>query len=247
MTYAVVDLAARTMTYARAGHTPLIYRRESGDGEPSVEVLTPDGLVLGLRIDGGEMFERLLTEVTIPLDRGDVLLLFTDGISEAMNARVGPASATTRLAAARRRARPPADRRAARADPAGDRRVRGGRAAARRHDDDPDQVRRIRPGGGGSGVSAMDRPEHERTDPRPLAVVFRTHSDIEASIVRRAARGARDRRRRRRRTSPHAVFPLSIDGLGEVRISVPAAQADAAARDHPRAERAAAGGRGACT
>ncbi len=29
MTYAVIDLAARTMVYARAGHTPLIYRRES--------------------------------------------------------------------------------------------------------------------------------------------------------------------------------------------------------------------------
>jgi sigma-B regulation protein RsbU (phosphoserine phosphatase) len=86
MAYAVIDLSARTMVYARAGHTPLIYRRESGDGDPSVEVLTPDGLVLGLRIDGGETFERLLTEITIPLHRGDAMLLFTDGISEAMNA-----------------------------------------------------------------------------------------------------------------------------------------------------------------
>jgi serine phosphatase RsbU (regulator of sigma subunit) len=85
MTYAVVDLAARTMTYARAGHTPLIYRRER-DAEPCVEVFTPDGLVLGLRIDGGELFDRLLTESTLSLDRGDLLLLFTDGISEAMNA-----------------------------------------------------------------------------------------------------------------------------------------------------------------
>ncbi len=85
MMYAVIDLAERTMAYARAGHTPLIYRRECG-GEPVVEVLTPDGLVLGLRIDGGEMFERLLTAESRPLDRGDVLLLFTDGISEAMNA-----------------------------------------------------------------------------------------------------------------------------------------------------------------
>jgi serine phosphatase RsbU (regulator of sigma subunit) len=85
MTYAVVDLEQRTMTYARAGHTPLICRRECG-AAPSVEVFTPDGLVLGLRIDGGELFERLLTEATLPLGRGDVLMFFTDGISEAMNA-----------------------------------------------------------------------------------------------------------------------------------------------------------------
>jgi sigma-B regulation protein RsbU (phosphoserine phosphatase) len=74
------------MVYARAGHTPLIHRREASDGDPSVEILTPDGLVLGLRLDRGETFERLLTEVTVPLHRGDVLLLFTDGISEAMDA-----------------------------------------------------------------------------------------------------------------------------------------------------------------
>ena len=85
MTYAVIDLAARTMVHARAGHTPLICRRQCGTGEPSVEILTPDGLVLGLRIDGGELFERLLTEVTMPLHSGDVLMFFTDGISEAMN------------------------------------------------------------------------------------------------------------------------------------------------------------------
>ena len=70
MTYAVIDLAARTMVYARAGHTPLIYRRERGDGDPSVEVLTPDGLVLGLRIDRGETFERLLTEIDAAASTG---------------------------------------------------------------------------------------------------------------------------------------------------------------------------------
>ena len=73
----------------------------------------------------------------------------------------------------------------------------------------------------------MTRPEHERTDPSPLAVVFRTHSDIEASIVVGlleahgiVAAPSSD--------LTHAVFPLSIDGLGEVRISVSASQADAA-------------------
>jgi len=82
MTYAVVDLAARTLTYARAGHTPLIYRRAGG---ASVDILAPDGLVLGLRIDEGQMFERLLQEATLPIAAGDLLLFFTDGISEAMN------------------------------------------------------------------------------------------------------------------------------------------------------------------
>ncbi len=84
MTYAVVDLRTRTMTYARAGHTPLIYRTANG-GRPDVRILMPDGLVLGLRIDGGELFERLLQEESIPLRAGDLLLFFTDGISEAMN------------------------------------------------------------------------------------------------------------------------------------------------------------------
>jgi serine/threonine protein phosphatase PrpC len=46
----------------------------------------PDGLVLGLKIDKGEMFEHLLVEETMPLHPGDLYLLFTDGITEAMNA-----------------------------------------------------------------------------------------------------------------------------------------------------------------
>jgi serine phosphatase RsbU (regulator of sigma subunit) len=84
MTFAVVDLDAGTMTYARAGHTPLIYL-PGGGPDRAVKVLTPDGLVLGLNLDGGRTFERLLEEETLPLHPGDVYLLFTDGISEAMN------------------------------------------------------------------------------------------------------------------------------------------------------------------
>jgi phosphoserine phosphatase RsbU/P len=87
MTYAVIDLRARTMTYARAGHTPLIYVPGRGVASRHARILAPDGLVLGLKIDNGEMFERLLVEQTIPLNPGDLYLFFTDGISEAMNAR----------------------------------------------------------------------------------------------------------------------------------------------------------------
>jgi sigma-B regulation protein RsbU (phosphoserine phosphatase) len=90
MTYAVIDLRAGAMTYARAGHTPLIYlpgRARDGRSVPRVQILAPDGLVLGLKIDNGEMFERLLEEQTIPLNTGDLYVFFTDGITEAMNER----------------------------------------------------------------------------------------------------------------------------------------------------------------
>jgi serine phosphatase RsbU (regulator of sigma subunit) len=85
MTYAVIDLRAHMMTYARAGHTPLIYLPGPGIDSRRVRILAPDGLVLGLKIDKGEMFERLLEEETLPLRSGDLYLFFTDGITEAMN------------------------------------------------------------------------------------------------------------------------------------------------------------------
>jgi phosphoserine phosphatase RsbU/P len=89
MTYAVVDLRARTMTYARAGHTPLIYvPGNCAKGAPrQAQILVPDGMVVGLKLDNGEMFARHLVEETIALQPGDLYLLFTDGISEAMNTR----------------------------------------------------------------------------------------------------------------------------------------------------------------
>ncbi len=85
ITYAVLDMRARTMTYARAGHTPLIYVPGCA-GRRTAQILAPDGMVLGLKLDHGEMFERLLQEETISLQAGDVCLFFTDGVSEAMNA-----------------------------------------------------------------------------------------------------------------------------------------------------------------
>ena len=73
------------MTYARAGHTPLMYVPGSRNGGRHAQILVPDGMVVGLKLDKGEMFDRLLEEQTIPLGQGDLYLFFTDGISEAMN------------------------------------------------------------------------------------------------------------------------------------------------------------------
>ena len=81
----MVDVRASTLTYARAGHCPLIRLPGPGAASRSAEVLAPDGLVLGLKLDEGETFARLLEEATLPIAPGDVFLLYTDGLTEAMN------------------------------------------------------------------------------------------------------------------------------------------------------------------
>ena len=60
--------------------------RKREAAEAAIDAEVRDGMVLGLKIDNGEMFDRLLEEETISLHPGDLCLLFTDGISEAMNA-----------------------------------------------------------------------------------------------------------------------------------------------------------------
>ena len=64
---------------------------------------------------------------------------------------------------------------------------------------------------------------------RDLVVIFRTQSEIEAQIVR----GLLETHGVRSVVAsdvPHAIFPLSVDGLGEVRISVMPGDAEEAQR-----------------
>ena len=105
MTYAVIDLQARTMIYARAGHTPLIY--VPGPGAPSREakILAPDGLVLGLKIDEGQMFESLLEEVTLPLRPGDFFVLLHRRDQRGDERGLDDSSASPASAACRRNTR----------------------------------------------------------------------------------------------------------------------------------------------
>ena len=83
MIYAVIDLEAGTLTCARAGHTPLIVVSNGRS-----EVIVPQGMVLGLRLPGAsQRFDELLEEHTRPIHPGDVVVLYTDGVTEAMNER----------------------------------------------------------------------------------------------------------------------------------------------------------------
>ena len=61
------------MRYASAGHDPSILVRDSGE----VELLNPTGMPLGL------MPEAVYTGAETTFDDGDVLVLYTDGITEA--------------------------------------------------------------------------------------------------------------------------------------------------------------------
>ncbi len=76
MTYAVIDLRGADDD-VRAGRP---HAADVSAGRPEragrrVQVLAPDGLVLGLKIDDGQLFERLLEEETIALTRRRRLFL----------------------------------------------------------------------------------------------------------------------------------------------------------------------------
>jgi sigma-B regulation protein RsbU (phosphoserine phosphatase) len=71
----IYEPASRRLTYARAGHPPPLLRR-AADG--AVRALDAVGSY-PLGIDASETF----TEASVELERGDTLLLYTDGITEA--------------------------------------------------------------------------------------------------------------------------------------------------------------------
>jgi phosphoserine phosphatase RsbU/P len=69
------DPVKRTLTYINAGHNQPILRRNSGN----VERLGAGGLPLGIKADG--TYET----GTVTLEAGDWLVVFTDGVVEAIN------------------------------------------------------------------------------------------------------------------------------------------------------------------
>jgi sigma-B regulation protein RsbU (phosphoserine phosphatase) len=86
MSYGVIDIERREMTFARAGHCPLIHvPAKQPAGMRKARFHVPDGLVVGLQIDDGTLFDSILKEQTIRIEPGDLIVWFTDGISETMN------------------------------------------------------------------------------------------------------------------------------------------------------------------
>ena len=98
-TYGILDLDTRTFAFCRAGHEPTLLVR-AGTGE--VQELCPSGMALGL--DPGGLFDEGLEEATVALAPQDLLVLFTDGITETANPE-GEEFGRQRLAAVLRESR----------------------------------------------------------------------------------------------------------------------------------------------
>jgi len=73
--YVRIDVAARKLTYANAGHNPPLLVRGSG----RVDTLVPTGTVLGV------FAESLYEQGDFSIAAGDRLVLYTDGITEGRN------------------------------------------------------------------------------------------------------------------------------------------------------------------
>ncbi|MFH0953412.1 MAG: GAF domain-containing SpoIIE family protein phosphatase [Verrucomicrobiota bacterium] len=81
MLYMVFNTATRELTVARAGHERPIL--SSAGARPGFSVLDSPGIAIG--IGTLESFEGALKEVTVKLKPGDVVVAYTDGVTEAMN------------------------------------------------------------------------------------------------------------------------------------------------------------------
>jgi serine phosphatase RsbU (regulator of sigma subunit) len=89
----VLDPVKKTWFYARAGHNPpLLFNK---DRTPSHKKMDAGGLMLGMST--GVVFEKTMVGETIYLQKGDTLLLYTDGLEEAKNSKA-ELFGTTRMA-----------------------------------------------------------------------------------------------------------------------------------------------------
>lgn len=80
--YAVLDMAANELVFARGGHELpiLVHSSESG---AHAEFLESEGMALGMVPN--EIFDLAVRDHRVPFVKGDVLALYTDGVTETPN------------------------------------------------------------------------------------------------------------------------------------------------------------------
>lgn len=86
MFYAVLDRQRWTLSCANAGHPPILFYHNAANRS---EWIRPKGIAVGLlRNNEGveEGWGRITEEVEVGLEGGDMILLYTDGVTEALGA-----------------------------------------------------------------------------------------------------------------------------------------------------------------
>ncbi|UCG52770.1 MAG: SpoIIE family protein phosphatase, partial [Candidatus Latescibacterota bacterium] len=80
--YVILDSKNRIISYASAGHNPMIlYRYETKE----TYFLNPKGFPVGISLPDESLFRRAISLEKIKLKKDDMLLIYTDGVTEAMN------------------------------------------------------------------------------------------------------------------------------------------------------------------
>jgi sigma-B regulation protein RsbU (phosphoserine phosphatase) len=81
MAYVILDHVRGNVTLSRAGHdAPIFFDHALKTATP----IKPPGMVVG--IDSGSVFDRITGDFALSLKRDDCLLLYTDGVTEALDA-----------------------------------------------------------------------------------------------------------------------------------------------------------------
>lgn len=79
VTLGLISFGKKGVRYLRAGHTPLLHVHANGE----YEFLQPHGMAVGLIRE--PLFTESLEEISLSTHSGDVLVLFSDGITDARN------------------------------------------------------------------------------------------------------------------------------------------------------------------
>jgi sigma-B regulation protein RsbU (phosphoserine phosphatase) len=80
MAYVILNHRTKQITLSRAGHdAPFFY----SNADQSVTRLNPPGMAIG--IDSGDVFDRVTGDFSVNLEGQDCLILYTDGMTEAVD------------------------------------------------------------------------------------------------------------------------------------------------------------------
>lgn len=77
--YLVLNVENKTIECSSAGHNPMVIHRNNGE----IELVNPGGIAMGF--DKGPVFSKTIKCDELKLHKGDRVILYTDGIVEAMD------------------------------------------------------------------------------------------------------------------------------------------------------------------